>query len=61
MTRPYGKHYLTDERRKLAEENLPLVWWYLGKLIAKGQIDVSEKDDARRYAAIGLIKSEAYL
>ncbi len=46
MTRPYGKHRLTDEQRKLAEDNLPLVWWFIQKrLTARKLITVNEIDD----------------
>lgn len=43
MTRPYGGHYLTEEQKKMAEENVPIVWWFIKnkalKIIEPHEID----------------------
>lgn len=58
MTRPYGKHHLTDAQRKLAEENLPLVWWFIGnRLSSRGLITVSETDDVASYLMFYLCRA----
>lgn len=50
MVRPYGSHYLTEEKKKLAEENMPLVWWFLNKeVLARGTIQTHEIDDCSGY------------
>lgn len=44
--RPYKGHWLTEEQKKLAEENLPFVWWFIkNKLINTGKIDKKEIDE----------------
>ena len=58
MTRPYEKHHLTDEQRKLAEENLPLVWWFIQKrLTARRLIAVNEIDDVASYLMFYLCRT----
>lgn len=50
MVRTYGSHYLTEEKKKLAEENMPLVWWFLNKeVLARGTIQTHEIDDCSGY------------
>ena len=46
MPRHYGEHTLTEEQKKLVEESLPLVWWYINKqVLAKGTIQSHEIDE----------------
>jgi len=50
MGRTYGSHYLTEEKRQIAEDNLPLVWWFLNKqVLAKRTIQTHEIDDCSGY------------
>lgn len=37
MARKYNGHYLSEEKKKLAEDNMSLVWWYFNTKIKKGQ------------------------
>jgi len=58
MTRPYGKHHLTGEQRKLAEDNLPLVWWFIQRrLTSRGLIKASEIDDVSSYLMFYLCRA----
>ncbi len=47
MARPCTRnHYLTEEQKQLASDNLPLVWWYLDKqVLRKGTIQTWEIDE----------------
>lgn len=50
MARPYGGHHLTEEQKKLAEDNYPLVWWFLNKyVLVPGVIRRHEIDDCSGY------------
>ncbi len=62
MARPYGGHYLTEEQKKLAGDNLPLVWWFISKYaLTKGVIQVHEIDECSGYLIWHLCMSaEAY-
>lgn len=58
MTRPYEKHHLTDEQRKLAEDNLPLVWWFIQRrLTFRGLIKANEIDDVAGYLMFYLCRA----
>ena len=45
MGRPYGYHYLDEEKKKLAEENVNLIWFFIGKQTKKGKLESHELDD----------------
>ncbi|MHA1469531.1 MAG: sigma factor-like helix-turn-helix DNA-binding protein [Candidatus Asgardarchaeia archaeon] len=45
MGRPYGQHYLTEEQKQLAADNINLVWWYIKTLLNRGKIRPPEIDD----------------
>ena len=46
MTRPYEGHYLTEERKKIAEENINFIWYYYKKFVSsKHKLNSTEKDD----------------
>ncbi len=55
MARPYGGHHLTEEQKKLAEDNYPLVWWFLNKyVLAPGTISRHEIDECSGYLIFNL-------
>lgn len=45
MGRPYGQHYLTEEQKKLAADNINLVWWHIKKLLSDKRIRPPEIDE----------------
>lgn len=50
MTRPYEGHYLNEEQKKLAADNINLVWWYIDKkLLRYNKIEPKEIDDVAGY------------
>ena len=50
MGRPYGKHYLTEEQKKLAGDNINFVWWYIDKNLLKyNRIETREIDEVAGY------------
>jgi len=49
MARSYGHHYLTEEQKKLAEENIGLVWYFVKQQIKKGRIQPHEVDELSGY------------
>lgn len=62
MSRPYGGHHLTDEQRELAEENFPLVIFYIqDQLLKKKKIYPHEIDDCMGHIMWGLcMAAETY-
>lgn len=49
MGRTYGQHYLTEEQKQLAADNINLVWWYIKKLVDSRKIKPPEIDDVAGY------------
>jgi RNA polymerase sigma factor (sigma-70 family) len=46
VPKQYGHHFLTEEKKKLAEENFNLVWYYIGQIVREGKINSYEIDEA---------------
>lgn len=44
MGRQYGFHHLSDERRKIAEDNVHFVWYYYGKYIRPRYAHLKENE-----------------